>query len=126
MPYKDQEVHKKYWRDYYRKNTAIKTARNKVYYALLTPEKKERLLSQRRAWYAVNKSKWKCYTAVAKAIKIGVLKKPDKCSKCGVIGYVEGHHSDYTKPLNVDWLCCLCHRAANPNPKRKESVCTDS
>lgn len=34
---------------------------------------------------------------------------PDNCSKCGAIGPVDGHHEDYSKPLEVLWLCRPCH-----------------
>lgn len=34
---------------------------------------------------------------------------PTNCSKCGVFGDVDGHHEDYSKPLEVLWLCRQCH-----------------
>ena len=46
---------------------------------------------------------------VARALKHGELVRPDKCSKCGKIGQVESHHPDYSKPLEVQWLCTACH-----------------
>ena len=44
------------------------------------------------------------------SVKFGILKKPDSCSKCGDTRRIEGHHEDYSKPLEVIWLCSFCHR----------------
>lgn len=45
-----------------------------------------------------------------KAVKNGQIEKPLVCQTCGIGGVViEGHHSDYTKPLDVDWVCKGCH-----------------
>jgi hypothetical protein len=43
------------------------------------------------------------------AVKNGSLKK-QPCEKCGSTGRVNAHHEDYTKPLDVMWLCYTCHR----------------
>jgi len=40
----------------------------------------------------------------------GKIEKPDKCSACGTQGEVEAHHEDYSKPLDVEWLCIRCHK----------------
>jgi len=42
-----------------------------------------------------------------KATRIGNL-VPQPCIVCGK-EQVEGHHSDYTKPLDTDWLCLKHH-----------------
>jgi hypothetical protein len=46
---------------------------------------------------------------VGKAIRNGQLVK-GPCSVCGATERVEGHHEDYSKPLEVVWLCKLHHR----------------
>lgn len=48
---------------------------------------------------------------VGAAIKAGVIKRPDTCEACSIIEPVEGHHSDYSQPLQVTWLCQLCHKS---------------
>lgn len=34
-------------------------------------------------------------------------KKP--CEVCGKKKYIQAHHSDYSKPLEVTWLCAIHH-----------------
>lgn len=52
--------------------------------------------------------------AVRKAIKKGLIIRPNVCSDCGCEARVEGHHSDYSKPLDVIWLCPKCHAKHSP------------
>ena len=52
--------------------------------------------------------------AVKGAIKRGRLHRPDGCQSCGhdfSFYRLEAHHSDYAKPLDVEWLCAKCHGA---------------
>lgn len=47
---------------------------------------------------------------VTDAVRRGRLQKPDRCSSCGRTGIrLDGHHEDYSKPLEVKWLCVQCH-----------------
>lgn len=45
----------------------------------------------------------------ANAIRNKTIVRPDNCSECKVKGKIHGHHYDYTKPLEVIWLCHKCH-----------------
>lgn len=45
-------------------------------------------------------------------IKKGVLIKKN-CKKCGIGGRIEAHHTDYSKPLKIVWLCPKHHREAD-------------
>ena len=47
--------------------------------------------------------------AVYKAVKSGRLAR-QPCEGCGTTIRVEAHHHDYSKPLEVEWLCFKCHR----------------
>jgi hypothetical protein len=49
------------------------------------------------------------HTAVSNAVRSGKLVK-SPCAFCGAAERVEAHHHDYSKPLDVTWLCKPCHR----------------
>lgn len=47
--------------------------------------------------------------AVNNAVRNGrLIKQP--CEVCGSRRWVHGHHDDYSKPLEVRWLCAAHHR----------------
>lgn len=63
------------------------------------------------------------YRAVEAAIKAGVICKPRKCSMCNrpdTKTRIEAHHSDYTEPLDVIWLCTECHARADEARREQE------
>jgi transposase len=43
----------------------------------------------------------------------GNIRRPKRCEDCGEETYVEGHHTDYQRPLFVFWLCEDCHLKAH-------------
>jgi hypothetical protein len=42
-------------------------------------------------------------------VRRGKIRKPANCESCGKTCAVEAHHEDYTRPLDVQWLCRDCH-----------------
>jgi hypothetical protein len=45
-----------------------------------------------------------------RAVLAGKVVKPNACTACGTTERrIHGHHSDYSKPLQVEWLCTVCH-----------------
>jgi hypothetical protein len=58
-------------------------------------------------------------TFTRNCIKIGILIK-EQCKICGTNENVEAHHEDYTKPLDVIWLCRNHHREHHKNQIRGE------
>lgn len=56
-----------------------------------------------------NRVKENCRRAVCRAIAKGVLVRSWRCSSCYVTAKTYAHHADYTKPLEVAWVCRLCH-----------------
>jgi hypothetical protein len=54
--------------------------------------------------------KYKTHRAVSNAVRDKKLIKPKICSACNKPRKrIEGHHDDYSKPLDVIWLCSACH-----------------
>lgn len=61
-------------------------------------------------WKARNPEKRQCHLSLASAIAKGTVVKSASCQSCGTSdGRIHGHHPDYTKPLDVMWLCASCH-----------------
>lgn len=49
--------------------------------------------------------------AVHHAKRRGELVAPDVCERCGADELaIHAHHEDYSKPLEVIWLCASCHK----------------
>lgn len=90
---------------------------------LLCERKRLRVRYQKNISYykkrdSVYNYKDKARAITKNAIESGALiKKP--CEVCGDIK-VEGHHPDYSKPLEVNWLCKRHHSSLHfnsPSPK---------
>lgn len=56
-----------------------------------------------------NPEAYKARTAVSNAVRDKRLVKPSICSNCNQEKRLAGHHEDYSKPLDVIWLCYQCH-----------------
>lgn len=63
--------------------------------------------------------KYRARKALKNAVYRGAIAKPDHCEGCGEKKspqQIHGHHADYSKPLEVEWLCRDCHVAAHRRP----------
>lgn len=56
----------------------------------------------------LNKLKHKARCAVTAALKAGKLAR-QPCERCGATDRVHAHHDDYSKALEVQWLCPVHH-----------------
>ncbi len=65
-----------------------------------------------RSYRLRNPVKWSAHILVNNKLKNGTLVKSDSCEDCGTTeSILHGHHDDYAKPLEVRWLCPLCHKS---------------
>jgi rubrerythrin len=89
---------------------------------------REKLLIKKKIWREKNPDKYRRIldrydenhpdAVVAVRILNGGIRakrivKPKYCSACGKTGLIHGHHPDYSKPLEVVWLCPKCHTMAH-------------
>lgn len=111
----------KKWRDEYRKKNKEKITLKCREYRL---ENKDHLEEKAREWRSKNKES---YTSSVKLhnkknpekvrarkilnyhISKGNMTKPIICSGCKSETKIYAHHDDYTKPLDIRWLCKVCH-----------------
>lgn len=96
-------------KDYYRAYDRLRGSRN-TSGSYNTESKKE--------WRLRNADKVRAQGQCIRAVKAGKIVRPTTCSVCGKVCTPHGHHHDYTKPLDVLWVCSKCHSAIH----RKYSI----
>jgi hypothetical protein len=73
----------------------------------------EKVKEYARKGAKISRIKWPERNAARKmvsgALTLGILIRPTTCSLCLKECKPEGHHPDYSKPLEVIWLCRGCH-----------------
>jgi len=122
MPSREQfatnEEYNKYYRDYRKKNRE----KMRAYYRKYNSDYRIKYgYYNEIKWKKENPEKRRVEELARYAIKIGVLKRLP-CENCGA-KRSQAHHDDYSKPLEVRFLCAACHKAFhiklnNKNAKR--------
>lgn len=72
------------------------------------PERREAKYRYEKQHRVKNPEKDKARYTLRNAIRDGRVKK-QPCRHCGSLKS-QGHHTDYSKPLDVVWACFKCHR----------------
>jgi len=85
---------------------------------------RDSVLARTKKWRQENKSKFKemwdksnkknphkrhARKLLNRCIDNGKIIKPNECSMCGNKSRIKAHHTDYSKPFEVQWLCSSCH-----------------
>jgi hypothetical protein len=74
------------------------------------PKRKREIQKRADEWNKKYPKRYKAHNLVGNYVRDGKIKKPNSCQECGRTSCViHGHHEDYDKPLDVEWLCPECH-----------------
>jgi hypothetical protein len=68
----------------------------------------EKVSEGNKRYRELNGEKKKAQRRVRDAVGRGEIER-ERCEVCGE-GKAQGHHRDYEKPLEVVWLCAICHK----------------
>lgn len=96
-------------RNYYRANKE----RIREYARGYTKRHRDASRQSAKTYKENNREKIRAHAKVAYHVKVGQLVKPSVCENCGkhvsCSRELHAHHEDYSKPLEVNWLCVSCH-----------------
>ena len=109
---KNRESKAEYYREFDRKRAMLphRVEARKEYQR--TEAGKRAMLKCRHRYISQNPGKRAAHNAVNNAVRDGKLHKPDICEDCNKPNeIIHGHHEDYSKHLEVIWLCPACHKA---------------
>lgn len=95
---KFKENNPDYWKDYYSQNREIRLEANK------------------RFWKN-NPDRYESYKAYKRGLGNGTIVRAQACMMCGLKCKTIGHHHDYSKPLEVIWVCHECHMSIHKKHK---------
>jgi len=104
-----------YERDLSQKNSKRRTDYMREYKA----QNKEKIAANQKRYREKNKVKASARAKLNYHVVRGKISVPDHCSFCSDNTKVEAHHPDYTKPLEVEWLCDRCHKITHMVMKSK-------
>lgn len=79
---------------------------------------REQRMAYQREWKKRFPEKYVAHYTYRNALSRGKIARPSKCSACGVACKPDGHHEDYSKPLEITWLCRKCHAIATADQKK--------
>lgn len=116
-----QAAHNENWRKRNPEKIAVagakRRASNKERFASVArrwrKENPQRVAEYRKARRRRDANKVKARDQLAQAVRSGRVQKPERCESCDQQAELQGHHEDYSKPLDVAWLCEPCHRVVH-------------
>lgn len=97
-----------YYREYRAKNAEKLRDYKRTYDNARYRKNSEQINEKRAEWRNHNRHKYSAHQKVAYALRKGKLVK-FPCEVCGEVR-VHAHHPDYSRPLEVMWLCSVHHK----------------
>lgn len=108
-------------KEYYEAHKETIKQRSRERLKNLSQEQKQQRVERVKEFRHKNREKATAWSAVGNAILRGELEKPSYCELCGVSGMkIHAHHEDYSKPLEVLWLCHDCHMSLHSRIKHEK------
>ena len=110
-----RQRHKAYALDYQRWYRRYRWKHDSQYRERRRQKNRQYNLKRRLKIYLYNKSRSTTQSYLArqklnKALLSGRIIRPRHCELCNKNGKrLHAHHEDYSKPLEVIWMCILCH-----------------
>lgn len=111
-----QAAYNKRWRE---ENPERRAEHDKLY----RERHRDSIGAKNKRWRKQRPVQDHAWRTVDTAIRRGKLSKPPNCEDCG--SKVEdprnlhAHHDDYSRPLEVEWLCRGCHAGRHRAPDRQ-------
>lgn len=102
-----------YFREYRRKNIDKYRVYKRAYDNKKYKENPDKIKVRHAEWRKMNPEKYSAHQKVAYALRKKKLTK-QPCEVCGKL-QVNAHHADYSKPLEVMWLCSVHHKEWHQN-----------
>lgn len=75
-----------------------------------------------KTWRKKYPEKIKAQKALQYAIKHGKVKRSSQCERCGEKKPLQGHHPDYSQPLQVIWACDKCHKILDKEKQNENTT----
>lgn len=107
---------------YYNKNKDKILAKRRTYYQTHREKELARTKISSRKWFDEHiettnymnlspeqRFKQRIRQVVRYALKTKKISKPDFCCVCNKKCRIDAHHEDYSKPLDIMWVCRACH-----------------
>ncbi len=78
-----------------------------------TPARRSHAAQVGKLWRQRHPDRYRAQNAVNNALRDGKIDRSDACQKCGAEKILHAHHADYSRPLDVVWLCARCHHVGH-------------
>ncbi len=96
-------------RSYGKKQRKLRRKERRVRQAAYYKRHTEIIQLRAQNYRAANLQRLEAYRTITRTRQQGLL-MPEPCADCGLPAkYSQAHHEDYSRPLEVIWLCPSCH-----------------